>query len=62
MRVRLMTSLRRWSKRREGRGKRRRLQELEKHDAEKKTEQRVPDGSEDAQLEQRYQKAEPDEH
>jgi charged multivesicular body protein 7 len=41
---------------------RRRLQELEKQDAEKKTEQRVPDGSEDAQLEERYQKAEPDEH
>jgi len=28
------------------------LQELEKQDAEKKTEQRVPDGSEDAQLEE----------
>jgi charged multivesicular body protein 7 len=39
-----------------------RLQELEKPDAEKKTEQRVPDDSEDAQLEERYQKAEPDEH
>jgi charged multivesicular body protein 7 len=41
---------------------RRRLQELEKQIAEKKMEQRVPDGSEDAQLEERYQKAEPDEH
>lgn len=41
---------------------RRRLQELEKQDAEKKTEQRVPDGFEDVQLEERYQKAELDEH